>query len=266
MQLCNFTHGTGEKLKCNSPALPFSLYCTNHHELVLTESSQVQKENASIAPQVDNSPALPITAIENTGGKIRSLRLEIGDSVRLDGSEIAANIAAMMPTLSRDKRLEIALAASRMMEAEFKVSPFSGAPSLEELLAIELFFDTCLQVTRSLVGVKKTKLNIKAKDDMIQGAQVEKARQRKVAVNKSLEKIQVSTGPKSKAFAHTALDMVRDIFFVSEALDSDASKLMKKLCDRILTGSALDEISRESIVALFEKDLFKPLKKFVTFK
>lgn len=202
----------------------------------------------------------------NLAGSVRSIRLEIADSVRVSGSEIAANMAAMMPVLEPSKKLELAIAAQRMMEAEFKMTAVNGEPSLQELLAIELYFDTCLQVTKSLIGIKKTKLGIKAKNDVIQGAIEGKERERKVAAKKSIDKIVVKSVSGEKQFAHTALDMVKDVFYVSSALGSNESKLMKKLCDRILVMSALDELEAPAIKALFNKDLFKPLVKFVTFK
>lgn len=259
MNACNFPN-------CNETRLPFSLYCKPHHEKVLIEAKEVALENnhKTTKDEVRN-PSFDLKE-SNIAGTIRSIRLEIADSVRLDGQTLAANMLSSMPVLMPDQRLKIILSAQQMLQSEFSINPSSDTPSLHELLGIEQFFQTCLEITKSLVGVKKTKLGIKTKDAIIAGVKEGKERERKVKTKESLDKLKITKTSGEKVFSHTALDMVKDIFYVSHPLDKDAAKLMKKLCDRILVSSDLDELNNEAMLALFNKPLFAPLKKFITFK
>lgn len=259
MNKCNFPN-------CSDTTLPFSLYCKPHHEKVLTEAKEVALQNEhKIVPNETRNPSFDLKE-SNIAGTIRSIRLEIADSVRLDGQTLAANMLSSMPVLMPDQRLKVILAAQNMLQSEFSINPSSDTPSLHELLGIEQFFQTCLEITKSLVGAKKTKLGIKTKDAIIAGTREGKERERKVQTKASLDKVKVTKVSGEKVFSHTALDMVKDIFYVSHPLDKDAAKLMKKLCDRILVSSDLDELDKDSMIALFDKPLFAHLKKFVTFK
>lgn len=244
-----------------------SPFCSTHRTIVAANAMKIKEENGATRNDVapNESKTLDNLATQNAAGMVRSIRLEIGDHVRLSGSEIAANMAAMLPALDQSRKIQVIKAAQVLMESSFAITDHSKSPSLAELLAIELFFDTCLNMTKGLIGIKKVKLGIKAKDDLIQGVKEGKEREKKVAVNRSLEKIVVKDKGEKK-FAHTALDMVRDIFWVSSPLDVDSSKMMKKLCDRILVSADLDDLTKESIIAIFEKPAFAHLKKFVTFK
>lgn len=260
MSNCHFNN-------CSESTLPFSLYCKAHHIQVLQESKAVAQENNAIkrTGEGKRNPSFDLKE-SNVAGTIRSIRLEIADSVRLDGQELAANMLSSMPVLMPDQRLKIILAAQNMLQGEFSINPNSDTPTLHELLGIEQFFQTCLEITKSLVGVKKTKLGIKAKDAIIAASREGKERERKVKTKESLDRVKVTKVSGEKVFSHTALDMVKGIFYVSHPLDKDAAKLMKKLCDRILVASDLDDLDKTALLALFSKPLFSPLKKFVTFR
>ena len=252
--LCDYNHAHG------------SPYCSTHKIIAAANAAKLKTQpTVNVAPTTEPTKTIDDLAIQNATGTIRSIRLEIEDHVRLSGSEIAANMAAMLPALDQSRKIQIIKAAQTLMESSFSITDTSKTPSLAELLAIELFFDTCLNMTKGLIGIKKVKLGIKAKDDLIQGAIEGKAREKKVAVSRSLEKVKVLDKGQRK-FAHTALDMVRDIFYVSEPLDVDSSKAMKKLCDRILVSADLDDLNKDTLIALFDKPIFTHLKKFVTFK
>jgi hypothetical protein len=253
-------------VRCDYEQAHGSPYCSTHKIIAAANAAKLKTQPiANVAPTTEPTKTIDDLAIQNATGAIRSIRLEIGDHVRLSGSEIAANMAAMLPALDQSRKIAIIKAAQALMETSFAISDHAKSPSLAELLAIELFFDTCLNMTKGLIGIKKVKLGIKAKDDMIQGVLEGKAREKKVAVNRSLEKVKVLDKGQRK-FAHTALDMVRDIFYVSEPLDVDSSKTMKKLCDRILVSADLDDLNKDTLVALFDKPIFTHLRKFVTFK
>ena len=253
-------------VRCDHEQAHGSPYCSTHKTIAAANAAKLKSDAPAIEPSmIETSATLDDLATQNTAGMIRSIRLEIGDHVRLSGSEIAANMAAMLPALDQSRKIAIIKAAQALMETSFAISDHAKSPSLAELLAIELFFDTCLNMTKGLIGIKKVKLGIKAKDDMIQSVIEGKAREKKVAVNRSLEKVKV-LDKGQKRFAHTALDMVRDIFHVSEPLDVDSSKTMKKLCDRILVSADLDDLNKDTLIALFNKPIFTHLKKFVTFK
>ena len=257
---------SSEVVRCKKEQTHGSPFCSTHKIIAAANAAKLKSEAPTIEPNVvEASATLDDLATQNAAGMVRSIRLEIGDHVRLSGSEIAANMAAMLPALDQSRRIQVIKAAQVLMESSFSITDTSKAPSLAELLAIELFFDTCLNMTKGLIGIKKVKLGIKAKDDLIQGVKEGKEREKKVAVNRSLEKLTIKDKGEKK-FAHTALDMVRDIFWVSSPLDVDSSKTMKKLCDRILVSADLDDLSKESIIAVFEKPMFAHLKKFVTFK
>jgi hypothetical protein len=253
-------------VRCDYEQAHGSPYCSTHKIIAAANAAKLKTNPiVNVAPITEPTKTIDDLALQNTTGAIRSIRLEIGDHVRLSGSEIAANMAAMLPALDQSRKIQVIKAAQVLMESSFSITDTSKAPSLAELLAIELFFDTCLNMTKGLIGIKKVKLGIKAKDDLIQGVKEGKEREKRVAVNRSLEKILVKDKG-TKVFGHTALDMVRDIFYLSLPLDVDSSKTMKKLCDHILVSADLDALDKESMVRLFDKPMFAHLKKFVTFK
>lgn len=251
---------------CNASTLPFGLYCAAHHNQVMSEAKQVQAENSTIQVAEANRASAVDLKESNIAGTIRTIRFEIEDSIRIDGQTMQANLLGAMPVLMPDMRLKVINAAQAMLQSEFSINPSSDTPSLHELLAIEQFFSTCLEITKSLVGVKKTKLGIKTKDAIVQASKDGKERERKVRTKKSLDKISIKRVSGEKVFSHTALDMVKEVFYVSSPLDKDSAKLMKKLCDRILVSADLDDLDKPAMLALFAKPLFVPLKKFVTFK
>ncbi|MFN4769848.1 MAG: hypothetical protein ACK5JL_07420 [Candidatus Kapaibacterium sp.] len=226
----------------------------------MKEAKRVRKENSAVQ-ESERKHDFSTLKEANIAGHIRSIRLEIGDSVRIDGEQLAANMLGAMPTLNQADRLRIIMSAQDMMQHNF-----GEKPELLELLAIEQFFQTCLEISKSLVQLKKTKLGIQTKDAIIKASVESKERERKVKTKQSLDNIKVTKVNGEKVFSHTALDLVKDVFYVSEALDKDSAKLMKKLCDRILVSSELDALDKEAMVELFNKPLFVPLKKFITFR
>jgi hypothetical protein len=257
MRLCEFREA--DRL-CEGETIPFSKYCKTHHDNIVNEMKRVRKENSQ-KEEIERKHDFSTLKEANIAGHVRSIRLEIGDSVRIDGEQLAANMLGAMPTLNQADRLKIIMSAQDMMQHNFK-----DKPELIELLAIEQFFQTCLEISKSLVQLKKTKLGIQTKDAIIKASVESRERERKVKTKQSLDNIKVTKGNGEKVFSHTALDLVKDVFYVSEALDKDSAKLMKKLCDRILVSSELDALDKEAMVELFDKPLFVPLKKFITFK